>query len=89
MLVPVVFFYFACHGVFRFYMASLLLLDCIFLSDRLQTVINAVVKPIKDIVATFILMGFMVYIFTAFGMYQFGGMIVYYDDSLEIDFITL
>ena len=85
MLVPVVFFYFACHGVFRFYMASLLLLDCIFLSDRLQTVINAVVKPIKDIVATFILMGFMVYIFTAFGMYQFGGMIVYYDDSLEID----
>jgi hypothetical protein len=144
-VIPIVFLYFAFHGIWSFYMASFLLLDCIFLSDRLRTVINAVVIPFKDvrsttktcksstmtglfwlqlrcflrsavralclhsmatftapnircslellttfyqrikIVATFILMGFIVYIFTAFGMYQFGGMIIYQDDALTID----
>lgn len=84
MLIPVAYCYLSFHGTYHYYLASLLLLDCIFLSDRLQLVINAVVIPAKDIFATFVLMGFCVFIFTSFGMYQFGGNVVFFDDALSI-----
>ena len=84
------------YGYSFFFIASLLLLDVLFLNERLGTVIKAVTKPARDLMATFMLMVkavqhlltvdscdsyhnfvssvqvFVVFIFTAFGMYQFG-----------------
>ena len=52
------------------FMCSVLLLDIIFLNERLSNVMRAVVRPAYDIVATFVLMAFMVYIFANFALYQ-------------------
>ena len=82
-LVPFVMMYFAIHGVFRFYMCSLLLLDVIFLNERLKNVIRAVTYTATDLAVTFILMAFVVFIFTSFGMYEFGEMIWFESDEFQ------
>lgn len=56
----------------KFYMASLGLLDILTLSPKLEGVIQAVVVPIGDLIQVFILMLFVSYIFTGFGLYHFG-----------------
>jgi hypothetical protein len=81
--VPFVMMYFAIHGMFRFYMCSLLLLDVIFLNERLKNVIRAVTYTATDLAVTFILMAFVVFIFTSFGMYEFGEMIWYESDEFQ------
>jgi len=88
MSVPFFMFIFACYGFHAFYMCSLLLLDIIFLSSRLQNVIRAVTTNAQDIAATFLLMLFMVFIFTSFGIYQFGQQVVFEDDALVLNATT-
>ena len=75
--------WFAVHGTFRFYMCSLLLLDIIFLNERLKNVIRAVTLTATDLAVTFVLMAFVVFIFTAFGMYESGQMVWYESDEFQ------
>ena len=82
-LVPFIMMYFAIHGMSRYYMCSLLLLDIIFLNERLKNVIRAVTYTATDLAVTFVLMAFVVFIFTAFGMYQFGQMVWFETDEAQ------
>ena len=68
----IVFLTFACLSTYRFYFASLILLDILTLSERLQAVIKAVIMPINDLAQVLMLMIFVSFIFTVYGLYFFG-----------------
>ena len=73
-------------GFTYYFYCSLLLLDLIFLSNRLSNVIRAVTTNITDIASTFTLMIIVVYIFTAFGLYEYGQLLVFeVEDSLALN----
>jgi len=86
-LVPCVMFAIVCSsfGKGQYYMASLLLLETMFLSPRLLNVTAAVSRPFWDIVHTFGLIICVVFIFTAFGMHRYGEIVEHVDDGLAQD----
>jgi hypothetical protein len=66
----------------RSYVASLLLLDMVSISVKMQNVTRAALEPAWDIAATFLLMVFVIFIFASFGFYMFGQLVVG-EDELE------
>merc|ERR1712216_1102491 len=68
----VIFLAFSCLSMYRFYFAALVLLDVLTLSERLQAVIKAVIVPINDLMQVLMLMVFVSFIFTVYGLYFFG-----------------
>ena len=72
----------------RPYFASLLLLDLITISAKLQNVTRAVREPFWDIAATFLLMVFVVFIFAAFGLVMFGQLVVIEADPATLNSTT-
>ena len=71
-VVPGVLLFVALRGYTRFFVCSILLVDVIFINERLKNVVQAVIRPVNDIVATFVLMVFVVFIFASFGIYEYG-----------------
>lgn len=71
-VVPVGLLLIAFRGFFHFFACSVLLIDVIFINKRLHNVVQAVVRPVNDILATFVLMVFVVFIFASFGIYEYG-----------------
>lgn len=77
----IVFQTFIVLGIRRFYFTTLVLMDFVTLSARLQNVAKAVIHPIKDLVLVFTLMIFVAFIFASFGLFFFGGYYVYTADD--------
>lgn len=71
-LAQMIFLTFAALSYYRFYYASLILLDILTLSERLKAVIKAVINPIEDLAQVLMLMIFVSFIFTVYGLYFFG-----------------
>jgi hypothetical protein len=74
-----------CAGMMRWYFCPMALLDIVTLSDRLQTVINSVVKPLDDLVRVFLLMIFVIFIFSTYGLWAFGSMFEFWDDDMSLE----
>ena len=74
-----------CAGMVRWYLCPLALLDIVTLSERLQTVLNSVIKPVDDLVRVFLLMIFVIYIFSTIGLWTFGTMFEFWDDDLSLE----
>ena len=83
-LAIIVFQVFNVLGIKRFYFSTLLLLDFVTLSDRLQNVARAVITPIMDLILVFTLMIFVAFIFASYGMFFFGQYYVLPSDDMTI-----
>jgi hypothetical protein len=83
-LAIIVFQVFNVLGIKRFYFSTLLLLDFVTLSDRLQNVARAVITPIMDLILVFTLMIFVAFIFASYGMFFFGQYYVLASDDMTI-----
>jgi hypothetical protein len=82
--VPVIMCFLAQSGQKRFYYASILLVDIVFINSSLKNVMKAVTTNAFDIFMTLLLMFSVVFIFASFGIWQFGQFVQFPGDDDEI-----
>ena len=67
----------------RFFFAPVILLDIVTFNETLSNVVNAAVRPYKQLLMTFVLFLIVILVYTSFGMFFFGDHFVSDDDAGE------